>query len=89
MDLTTWDNKEDMLSRNECFSPAVIEADEDKHETLGVEGGPAEEKANTTTTEILIYQFARDLDKYYQAFEWQSFPPGLYFWMIKVLICMT
>ena len=33
-----------MLSRGECFSPAAIESDEDKHETLGVEGSPAEEE---------------------------------------------
>ena len=41
---TTWDDEEDVLSRGEGFSPAAVESDEDKHEALGVEGGPAEEE---------------------------------------------
>ena len=40
----TWDSKENMLSRGELFSPAAIQGDEDEHEALGVEGGPAEEE---------------------------------------------
>jgi hypothetical protein len=33
-----------MLNRSKCFSPAAIESDEDKHETLEVKRSPAEEE---------------------------------------------
>ena len=40
----TRDDEENMLSRSECLGPAAIESDEHKHEALGVEGRPADEK---------------------------------------------
>ena len=59
---TTWDDEEDVLSRGEGFSPAAVESDEDKHEALGVEGGPAEEEGeddnnlNITLNLLLILE---------------------------------
>ena len=40
----TGDDKKNVLNRSERFSPSAIESDQDKHETLGVEGRPAEEE---------------------------------------------
>ena len=33
-----------MLSRGEGLGPAAVQRDQDKHEALGVEGGPTEEE---------------------------------------------
>ena len=54
----TRDDEKDVLSGGECLGPAAVERDEDKHEALGVEGGPAEEEGeddnNLNITFIVI-----------------------------------
>ena len=47
-----------MLSRGEGLGPAAVQRDQDKHEALGVEGGPTEEEGgNNNNCKYLLSVF--------------------------------